>query len=207
MASVIFTVSFPRLTQCYAQTPHQLPQKIKQSALLLLIIVLPFVTAAGFLQTLLVKLTYGTDYLPAIGSLSLLLPSLIMKMFASLGSYVFQATRREKLLPIVLFSTVCLNVAVNALLIPQLGAVGAALATLLSEVAFAVVGLLLIARIGYQQIGILLLLTATLGLIFAAVPSMMIYGLNAVAALVIMAVSSGAIALLMRRKVHTSFSS
>lgn len=201
---VIFTVSFPRLTQCYAQTPRLLPQKIKQSALLLIVVVLPFVTAAGFAQTLLVKLTYGADYLPAISALSLLLPSLIMKMFASLGSYVFQATRKEKLLPFVLLSTVCLNVAVNALLIPQFGAVGAALATLLSEIAFAVVGLLLIARIGYRQIGILLLLVATMGLMVAAVPSMMIYGLNAAAALVITVASLGAIAFLMSRKVYAA---
>ena len=199
---VIFSVSFPRLTKCYAQTPEQLPQKIKQSALLLIVGVLPFVTAAGFAQTLLIKLTYGADYLPAISALSLLLPSLIMKMFASLGSYIFQATRREKLLPFVLLATVCLNVAVNALLIPQFGAIGAAIATLLSEVAFAVVGLLLIVRVGYRQIGILLLIVATLGLAIAAVPSMMIYGLSPVAAIAIMLLSGGAIALLMRQKVH-----
>ena len=197
---VIFSVSFPRLTKCYAQTPEQLPQKIKQSALLLIAIALPFVTIAGFTQTLLVKITYGDSYLPAVSSLSLLLPSLIMKMFAALGSYIFQATRREKLLPFILFATVCLNIAINALLIPYLGAIGAALATLLSEVALTLLGLALLIRIGYRQIGILLLLISTAGLAVAATPSMILYGLNPALALSIMAVSLGVIALLIRQK-------
>ncbi|MEL6814604.1 MAG: flippase [Cyanobacteria bacterium J06598_3] len=199
---VIFAVTFPKLTRCYAQDPSQMPEKIRQAALLLLSVVLPFVTIAGFAQTLLVKLTYGTAFLPAVSALALLLPSLSMKMFASLVSYVFQATRREKLLPFVLLATVCLNIAVNALLIPQLGAVGAALATLLSEVTFATVGLIIVVRVGYTQVGITLLLTAVIGLVVASIPSMLLYGLNPVAAIGLMAVCLSAIALLMRRKMN-----
>ncbi len=199
---VVFAVSFPKLTRCYALTPEQLPQQIRKTALLLVSVVLPFIVIAGFAQTLLVTLTYGSSYLPAVSSLALLLPSLGMKMFASLGSYVFQATRREKLLPFVLLATVCLNIAVNAVLIPQLGAVGAALATLLSELAFAMTGLALIIRIGYRQIGVILLLVALIALAVASTPSMLLYGISPLGAWVIMALGIGAIAFLMRRQIH-----
>jgi len=199
---VIFAVSFPKLTRCYARSPAQLPQQIKQTALLLLSVVLPFIVIAGFAQTLLITLTYGNSYLPAVSALALLLPSLGMKMFASLGSYVFQATRREKLLPFVLLATVCLNIAVNAMLIPQLGAVGAALATLLSELAFAMIGLVLIVRIGYRQIGVTLLLVALSALVVASTPSMLLYGISPPVALAVMAFGLGAIALLMYRQLR-----
>jgi len=200
---VVFSVSFPKLTRCYATTPALLPQQIRKTALLLVSVVLPFVVIAGFAQTLLITYTYGARYLPAVSALSLLLPSLAMKMFASLGSYVFQATRREKLLPFVLLATVCFNIAVNAVLIPQLGAVGAALATLLSELAFALVGLALIIKIGYRQIGLILLLVALLGLAVASTPSMLLYGVTLPVVAAIAVVGSGAITLLMHQKIRS----
>ncbi len=199
---IIFAVSFPKLTRCFAQDPSQLPEKVRQTALLLLMIVLPFITIAGFLQTFLIKASYGEEFLPAVGALSLLLPSLSMKMFASLVSYFLQATRKEKLLPLVLLATVCLNIAINAIFIPQLGAVGAALATLLSEVTFAVIGLVIITRAGYEQLGTRLLIVALLGLVVASIPSMMLYGLMPAIAIGMMAASLSAIALLMRRKMN-----
>lgn len=199
---VIFSVYFPKLTKCYAQDPSQLPEKIRQAAILLLAVVLPVITIAGFSRTLIINLSYGEAYLPAIGALTILLPSLSMKMFASLVSYVFQATRREKLLPFVLLATVVINILANAILIPQMGAVGAALATLLSEVIFAVVGLVMVIRVGYRQIGFLLLIVATLNLTVASIPTLMFYGLNPAVAVGLMAVSLSAIALLMRRSMN-----
>ena len=197
---VIFYVSFPRLTQCYAQTPEQLPNKIRQAALLLLASVLPFITLAGFAQTLLIQTIYGEAFLPAVGALSLLLPSLSMKMFGSLVSYTFQSIRKEKLLPFILLATVCINVIANAILIPQIGAMGAALATLISEISFASVGLLLFIRVGYQQVGIVLLCVAIAGLLVASIPSLLLYGLNAYVAVGLMSAGLGAITWLMRQR-------
>ncbi|MGC1308909.1 MAG: flippase [Phormidesmis sp.] len=197
---VIFYVAFPRLTRCYATDPGQLPAEIKRSTVLLLAIALPFITIAGFSQTLLIKLSYGEAFLPAIGSLAILLPSLSMKMFASLVSKLFQATRRENLLPSVLLVTVCINVVANAIMIPHLGAVGAALATLLSEIIFSIVGLVLVIRIGYGQIGKTLLAVAIISLLVASIPSFMLYGLNAIVAIGMMAFGLAAIPFLMYRQ-------
>lgn len=199
---IIFYVTSPRLAQCYAQDPSQLPEKIRQASLLLLIVVLPCITIAGFFQTFLVTVTYGADFLPAVTALSLLLPSLSMKMFASLVSFVFQATRREKLLPLVLLATVCINISANAILIPRLGSVGAALATLLSEIIFATIGLGLVIRVGYRQVGSILFAVAVISLIVASIPSLMLYGLNLVVAAGLMAASLVAIALLVRRRMR-----
>ena len=196
---VIFYVSFTKLAQCYATDPSQMPVKIKQTALLLLAIVLPLVTIAGFCQPLLIDVTYGKQFLPAMLPLSILLPSLSIKMFASLSLNIFQAIRREKLLPIILLITVCINVLANAILIPRYGAAGAASATLLSELIFSVTGLILIARVGYRCIGQTLLAVALMSLLVSSIPSFMRYGLNPIISIALMAAALTIIGLLMRR--------
>ena len=195
---VIFYVSFTKLTRCYATDPKQLPAQIKQTTLLLLATVLPCVTLAGFGQAFLINVTYGRDYLPALAALSILLPSLSLKMFASLSSNVFQAVNRENILPPVLLATVCINVVSNAVLIPRYGAVGAAIATLLSELIFSVTGLLLMVRIGYQKVGQTLLSAALLSLLVASIPSFLLAGLSPVIAVVLMISGLTAITALMR---------
>ncbi|MDJ0795277.1 MAG: flippase [Calothrix sp. MO_167.B12] len=183
---VIFLVTFTRFAQCHAKTPERLPEEINKSVLLLLVIVLPILAIAAFYQTNLVTTIYGQAFSPAVNSLAILLPSLSIKMFATLMEYFLQATGREKSLPPLLLSTVLVNIIVNTILIPILGAVGAAVATLISEIILAIFGLNLMIRIGYKQVGKRTRLIAIISLLLAATPSLIINGLNPILGMVFM---------------------
>ncbi|NES78363.1 MULTISPECIES: flippase [unclassified Okeania] len=193
---VIFYVGFTRFTKCFTTNPDNLPIETYKSTKLLLTIVLPTIVVAGFCQTIIVGIIYGEAFYPAINSLAILLPSLSIKMFGTLVETFLQTTRREKSLLKLLLVTVIVNIAANAILIPHLQAVGAAIATLLSEVVLAISGLGLMAYMGYK-IGRYLCLIATISLLLAGVPSLILYGLNPGIAIGIMTISIVAIVFLM----------
>ncbi|NEO98900.1 MAG: flippase [Symploca sp. SIO2E9] len=195
---VIFLVTFTRFARCQATEPERLPEEIHKSAYLLLAGVLPVLVTAGLFQTPLVETIYGQAFSPAINSLTILLPSLGIKMFGTLVEYFLQATGREKSLPPLLLTTVIINIVSNGILIPRMGAVGAALATLLSEIVLATFGLSLMIRIGYKRVGQRLLLIAVISLLVAAIPSLMLNGLNLIVAIGLMVLSLAIIIFLMR---------
>lgn len=195
---VIFYVALPKFSRCYAENPEQLPEQIQKTTNFLLILVLPVITIAGLSQTFLVQLTYGEGFLPSIDSLAILLPSLGMKMFASLVLFLLQATRRERFLPPILLAAVIANIITNAILIPALGATGAAIATLLSEIIFAISGLILMSRIGYRIISQKLLIVSAMSLLIAVIPSLMLHGLRFTIAAGLMLLSGAIISLMMR---------
>ncbi len=193
---VVFRVGFTRFTKCFSTNPEGLTTEIYKSSKLLLAIVLPTIVVAGFCQTIIVDIIYGEAFYPAISSLAILLPSLSIKMFGTLVNNFLQATRREKYLPILLLVTVIINIAANAVLIPHLQAVGAAIATLLSEIVLAISGLGLMVYMGYK-VGITLCLIAIISLLLAGIPSLIMYGLNPGIAIGMMTISIAAIVFLM----------
>ncbi len=196
---VIFLVTFTKFAQCHAKTPERLPEEVNRSVLLLLVVVLPVIATAGFCQTTLVKIIYGQAFFPAVNSLAILLPSLGIKMFATLIEYFLQATGREKSLPPLLLFTVLVNIIANAILIPILGAVGAAVATLISEIVLAIFGLSFMIRIGYKQVGQRTRLIAIISLLLAATPSLIINGFNPIFGMVFMLTCAVAIFYIMRQ--------
>ena len=194
---VIFYVGFTRFTKCYISNPDLLPMEIYKSTRLLIAVVLPTIVVAGFCQIFIVNIIYGESFSPAINSLAILLPSLAIKMFGTLVEIFMQATRREKYLPTLLLATVIVNIAGNAILIPYLQGVGAAIATLLSEVILAFFGLGIMVYLGYKFAQSLCVI-AMLCLLLAVIPSLIMYGLNLLLALGIMIASVTALIFLMR---------
>lgn len=195
---VIFYVALTKFSRCYAEAPEQLSHQIQKTTYFLLIAVLPVITLAGFAQTLLIKLTYGQSFLTSVDSLAILLPSLGIKMFGSLVLIILQAIRKERFLPSIMLAAVIVNIVSNALLIPSLGAIGAALATLLSEVILAVVGLALIGNFGYRSVSNKLMMVSIISLFIASIPSLLSSGLSITAATILMMISVVSIILIMR---------
>ncbi len=80
---------------------------------------------------------FGADYGASVPVLALLAPVLPVLALNALGTYILAAARRMTAVAALYGAALGLNVALNALLIPRLGAVGAALAMLVAEVALA----------------------------------------------------------------------
>ena len=120
-------------------------------------------------------------------------------MFGTLAQEFLQATGREKYLPPLLLGATITNVVSNFILIPFLGSVGAALATLLSEVVLCVVGLSLMNRMGYERAGQRIGIIAAISLLTTIIPSLMLNGLTPIVGIGLMIPSIAAMIVLMRR--------
>ena len=175
---VIFQVIFTRFAKYHVNDPSRLPEQLYKATRLLLIGVLPAVIMAGFLQQILLPLIYGPEFQRSVYSLAILLPSLGISMFGNLAQRFLQATGQEKTLPNILFWTASGNVLINWFLIPQFGGPGAAIATLISEIALCLLGLQIMIRTPYSDIAKKIMGICLLSLFAAACPSFIIYGLN-----------------------------
>ncbi|MFK8185845.1 MAG: oligosaccharide flippase family protein [Phormidesmis sp.] len=201
---VIFYVSFTRFSRSFMEETQQLGAKAKgqmtrqiyKTTLLLTLGILPIVLIAGLFQVTLVTRLYGETFLPSVRSLAILLPSISIFIFGELARYVILAMKQDRYLPPLLGSAVVLNIIVNLLLIPQFGAVGAAIATLVSELALTLVCLQVLIKMGYQRVGWTVSAIALVGLFVTAVPSLMLSGNAPNGLWVLGIVGAGAIAVL-----------
>jgi len=91
------------------------------------------------------------------------------------------------------------NVLSNFILIPYLGSVGAAIATLLSELMLCFIGLYLMNRMEYKHISQRLGIIAAMSLLMTTIPSLILYGLTPIVGLGLMVASIAVIVVLMRR--------
>lgn len=200
LARVIFQVVFSRFAKYYATEPERLPEQLYKAVRVLLIGVLPAVVVASYLQQIFIPLIYGAEFERSVASLAVLLPSLGISIFGNLSQRFLQATGQENRLPKILFATASGNVGLNWFLIPRLGGPGAAIATLLSEVALCLLGLKIMAQTGYPQIARRIMVIALLSLLIAGCPSLVIYGFNPGIGIALMVASVGGILYLMQRR-------
>lgn len=145
---VVFYVAFTRFAQCYAEEPGQMPKRVMEAVRVLMLLVLPALVVAGLVQPWVMGWLFGEAFGPSVLLLAVLLPGLGVKMFSTLSEEYLLATGREKTLPLLLGVVAVSNIGVNALLIPRYGALGAAMATVFSEVVFCLLGLRLAFRHG-----------------------------------------------------------
>ncbi|MEA5543195.1 flippase [Limnoraphis robusta Tam1] len=175
---VVFYVIFTRFARYYTTEPDKLPEQIFKAARLLLLVVIPAIVVAGLIQTHLINILYGDEFSQSVKSLSILLPSLAIKMFGNIADQFLQATGHEKKLPLILMAAASTNVLINALLIPHYASMGAALATFLSECILATLSLRILAQIGYSQASKNIGFIAIISLVVTAIPSLLLYGLT-----------------------------
>ncbi|MGD1805630.1 flippase [Dapis sp. BLCC M126] len=196
---VIFYVAFTRFARTYAADPDRLGWQIYKATRILVSLVIPVLLVAGFLQTTLVQILYGDDYFNSIQCLGILLPNVIVASFGEFTRYILVAMEKEKSLPPILLGAVISNIAINAILIPMLGAVGAAIATLLSEFVLVMIALTVIIRIGYSQVGSTIRLIVVISLLATAMPSLILYGLKSSISICIVVTCLLGLVMLVRR--------
>ncbi len=171
---VVFYVSFTRLSQSFVAEKGQMIRQVYKTTLLLTAGILPVVFVAGWLQSPLVSVIYGEAFGPSLQSLSILLPSISVIIFGELARYVIIASKQDRYLPVLLLGAVVLNVIANLILIPSMGAAGAAIATLASEGGLTLVCLQVLIKMGYRRIGWTVSAITVLGLFVTAVPSLVL---------------------------------
>lgn len=196
---VVFYVAFTSFAQCYLKTPELLPKKLYEATRILLLLVLPCLIVAGFIQPVLIRWFFGEAYLGSIILLATLLPSLGIKLFGTLSEEFLLSTGREKYLPVLLTGVVLSNVLANLILIPRFGALGAAIATCFSECVFCVLSLALLIRLGHQSIGWRLIKLAIPCGVLALAPTLTVIGFSPLLSTALLIPSSLLVVYFMRK--------
>jgi O-antigen/teichoic acid export membrane protein len=195
---VIFYVLFTRFARYNVTQPEKLPEQLYKGSRLLLGAVLPMVLIAGFIQEFLISRLYGDAFSRSMISLSILLPSLSIKIFSHFANQFTQAVKHEKLVPGILLATALFNIVINAILIPQFGALGAAIATLTSELMLTTLALRNLKKIGYGTISFKLGWLTVLSFVAVAIPSLILMGMGVFWGIAVIGVSCLAILYIMR---------
>ncbi len=175
---VLFYVFITRFSRCYAKAPHKLSQEIYQSTCILLMSVLPVLFIASCFQQTLISKIYGEAFAPAVLSFSIIIPSISLNILSGLIRKALTAARKEKAFPPLLITTIVLNIVINFLLIPRLGAIGAAIATLLSELTLLIMSSNLLKTVGSQTMSRCFISTGAMSLLLIGTPSLIARGLN-----------------------------
>lgn len=186
---VVFQVIFTRFAKYHANEPTRLPEQIYKGTRLLVMVVLPAIIVSICLKSLIITRLYGSEYTASIPALAILLPSISISMFGNLSQRFLQATGQEKSLPKLLLFTALVNVGLNLLLIPRFGIVGAAIATLISEVVLCLLGMWQMSQIGYQNASRQVTIIGVLGLTATGSLSLMLSGYSSIFYIVVIVVS------------------
>ena len=135
MLTAITAVLLPRLTN-YVQKndASSFNELVKKSANILLLLSIPMTTGLIILARPLVLLLSGEQYLPAVISMQVISPILVIISFGSLaGVQILPAIGKENISFYSYIAGAATNVILKSILIPKYGALGAAIGTVGAE--------------------------------------------------------------------------
>ncbi|WP_298077569.1 flippase [uncultured Abiotrophia sp.] len=128
-------VLLPRLTYHLSKKEsHQFNKILSESSALILLIAVPLSVYFIFMARDSVLLLGGDNYVDATTCMQILMPILIISGFSNItGNQILIPHNKDKLFMIAVSVGACVNLILNALLMPPYGIVGAAIATLVAE--------------------------------------------------------------------------
>lgn len=139
LPSIIVISLYPKLLQLRTSNPDQYKSRFQMLLDLLVLISLPVATFFTIYGSFVVQILFGHDYLKSANVL-------VIHIWASIPIFLGYASSRwliaaglQKIIFIQTISACVLNIILNSILIPDYGAIGAAIATVISQffVAFA----------------------------------------------------------------------
>ena len=135
MLTAITTILLPRLTNYIQKNDFSsFSELVNKSVNILLLLSIPMTFGIIVLTQPLMILLSGEKYLPAVFSMRIISPILIIISFGSLaGVQILPAIGKEKISFYSYIAGALTNITLNTIFIPKLGAVGAAIGTVCAE--------------------------------------------------------------------------
>ncbi len=137
--SMIATASFPLMSLLAHTDKKQLGVILGKSIIIMLLAGIPIAVGGTLLSKEIIVLLFGIQYVGAAPVLQILMVMLLVSFPLIMLSNVVFVYDKQKNLALAYGIGVIANIILNTLLIPQFGAIGAALATLLSTTIITVV--------------------------------------------------------------------
>ncbi len=126
LAQSVSASMFPSLTRAYSQDPKSIYGIVQRSLKYLLILSLPIAVGGTVLADKLIVTLYTEEYTNSIPLMRILIWTLPFLFLSELMGALIMATRQEKAGAKVNVSNALLSVALNLVLVPTVGVVGAA---------------------------------------------------------------------------------
>lgn len=139
LPNIFATAMFPILSRFAGQKEQQKEKNLNEKSMaLIFMIVLPLILGGIILAAPIIKLIFGQSYLPSVPAFRILIISLIL-IFPNvfLTNIVLVHNYQKKIVKYLVFSSLG-NIILNILLIPLWGIIGAAVATLVSQILYVV---------------------------------------------------------------------
>lgn len=131
VATALTAVYFPRLSR---SSPADFQRYLSGALQILLVLTVPGAVGLALVAEDLTAVLFGMEFLPAAAALGIMAPMILIRGCGDLLCYqaIISAGEEKRLISARIWAGLA-NIGLNGLLIPKLGHVGAALATLISE--------------------------------------------------------------------------
>jgi O-antigen/teichoic acid export membrane protein len=163
-AAAFSTALVPTLAREHATNPENVHIWYYRSFRLLLFTGLPLAVGGSLLADKLIPFIYGEAFAPASLAFAILVWDTLLLMYTSLAGNIAQAIRKEGTAARIFAAEAVLNLALNLIVIPRYGMVGAAVTTIATELA----GTLLFYRFFRREFGAGLNFRYTMRMVLAA---------------------------------------
>lgn len=128
-------VYFPMVSRFFTESKEKLKKLIFTSTKLIFLFVTPLAFAGTLLAERLIVLIFGTEFSGAANAFRILIWAIPLTSIQTIFAFGLLGCHREKRYSVAMVIGTVLNVLLNILLIPRFGISGAAIATIISEVA------------------------------------------------------------------------
>ena len=137
LPAILASAAFPAMARFIKQGELNRARNLNEKSIVILyLIAIPLTIGGIILSAPLIKFVFGESYLPAIASFQILIATLLVQFpNAVLGNLIMAHNQQKKLVGYVITGSLS-NIIFNTLLIPSFGISGAAIATLISQLAY-----------------------------------------------------------------------
>jgi len=146
-----FAISiFPVMSNYFKTSGSSLNKIYNYGVKYMFMLTLPITVGAILLSKIIICIIYGTEFLTSTRVLNVLIWAEMLIFVEIIMSYMLVSINKQK---IILFNAVVgatLNVALNLLLIPKMSLIGAAIATVASDIYFFVSSIYFLSKYGYK---------------------------------------------------------
>lgn len=133
LADAFLLVITPSLAREHVHDPGHVRGWAQGSVYTILLLALPAAAGASLLATPIIGLLYGPTFVPAGAMLAIIAWDIPVLLFTALCGNLTAAVGLERPASRIYLLSAALNIALNLLLIPRLGGVGAAIVTVLTD--------------------------------------------------------------------------
>ena len=130
----IFMISiFPLMSKFYSENKERLKEIYQKSFYYLMLIAIPLAVCVTFLARPIILLMYGEKFTGSIAALQILIWAVVAIFASQVTGYMMVSINRQRLGMYIAGLGCAINIGLNLLLIPRVGFIGAAWATVVTE--------------------------------------------------------------------------